>query len=908
MQLKPGDTLGNYKIEASIGKGGMGEVFRATDTRLNRPVAIKVSHKEFNERFEREAKAISALNHPNVCTLYDVGPNYLVMEFVEGETLSQRIAKGPLPLDKTLEYAGQITDALAAAHAKGIIHRDLKPGNIIITPNGAKVLDFGLAKLSQIGLAGATQSSEVVTMTEPITGAGSIVGTLHYMSPEQVESKEVDERSDIFAFGAVLYEMITGQRAFDGDSKAAIMAAVMKDQPASVRQLRPDAPRSLDRLVKKCLEKKPDDRWQTARDLKPTIEMIDLDAVSGSSLSAANPTGSPSSGSASGIQAVPQKNWMLPAVGALAVIAIAVMGWMLWSSPGTTDTAGQPTPQVLQFEIGTEDGASLTTTPTISPDGRRVAFIATSVDGQTQLWVRTLETMQSRPLDGTEGAKGFPFWSWDSRYLVFSNGRQVSKIEATGGPPQTLFESAGAVVSGFWTEDDRVVLAFVGTGIVEVPAAGGAPTELLNSGVFPSLLPDGRHFVYCTPQQNDIRLATLPEPDAAAAGVVEDTLLISGANVSAAHYSAGSDGTGYLLFQRGGSDTTSPTLVAQEFDADTLELKRNAVPVQEAVPPGAFSVSQTGVLVYSTAAFNLGSGLDTGSFGLLTWLDRSGEVQGTVGDPAFYTLGMRLSWDGTRVASSRDGDVWISDIVRGGATKLTFDSEHGEIGPIWSPDGTEVMYASLGWEDGLYRAFRKPSNGAGEETLVFATEGTAPYFVGDWSRDGRYLLVYDITPGNVYVLPIAEADGTSDAFIQLTNLPDADERGARWAPNGRFFSYTSNETGRDEAFVRNFDPETGSPMPGKWMVSTGGGTSPHWKADGTELYYMASNGDIMLVEVNTQGEFEHSVPKRLFRVPVPGNFWEVNGDGTEFMIPVPEGETGQVPYRVVINWASTLKN
>jgi eukaryotic-like serine/threonine-protein kinase len=443
MRLSTGDKLGPYEINFPIGKGGMGEVYRATDTRLGRAVAIKVSSREFNDRFEREARAISALNHPNICTLYDVGPNYLVMEFVEGELLSKMIERGPLALDKALAYAVQIVDALAAAPAKRVIHRDLKPGNIIITRNGAKVLDFGLAKLASE--REPSNSDNMETVTEPITRAGAVLGTLYYMSPEQVEAKEADERSDIFSFGCVLYEMITGQRPFIGDTQAAVLASLMKDSPAPMSQRQPACPRAFERLVRKCLEKKPDDRWHSARDLKPALELIDLDAPATSSASASESVPIP-------VQS-PRRKWLWAAVAAGAIGAVALALWAPWRTG--------PTGPTVRFEIASTDRLTFITggQPAVSPNGKWVVFPGTGSDNVTRMWIRALDSVEVRPLTGTESQNNLPppvFWSPDSRFVVFGSTPaayapgQLKKLDISGGPPQTICDVPASVPRGTW--------------------------------------------------------------------------------------------------------------------------------------------------------------------------------------------------------------------------------------------------------------------------------------------------------------------------------------------------------------------------------------------------------------------------------------------------------------------------
>ncbi len=491
--LKPGDALGPYRIDALIGKGGMGEVYRGTDTRLGRPVAIKVSAREFSDRFEREAKAISSLNHPNVCTLYDVGPNYLVMELVEGDTLSHLIKQGPMPLEAVLRYGIQIADALSAAHAKGVIHRDLKPANIILTANGVKVLDFGLAKLNAGARFSAAGSSEVETRTEPMTESGSILGTLHYMAPEQAEGKEADERSDIFSFGAVLYEMLTGKRAFDGETKTAILAAILKDHPEPISQFQPAVPRSLDRVVRKCLEKKPAERWHSAHDLKQTLELIDL----------AGPTNASASVSSSGMQAEGllhkdgNKKWMWAAVAAGVIVAGAALALLApWRKTGPT--------QAVRFEVGPAEKMTFINQAAmaVSPDGRWMVFPASGEDGVTRYYVRSLDGVEIRAMPGAEGSQWPASWSYDSRWVIFSAGAKLKKVDIQGGPPQNIADFSGRLSGAGWNSDGVIIAGTEGSPILRVPASGGVATPITalapgeSAHRWPQFLPDGKHFLY----------------------------------------------------------------------------------------------------------------------------------------------------------------------------------------------------------------------------------------------------------------------------------------------------------------------------------------------------------------------------------------------------------------------------
>jgi serine/threonine protein kinase len=884
MPLSSGDQLGHYKILSMIGKGGMGEVYLGTDTRLGRSVAIKVSSREFNDRFEREARAISTLNHPNICTLYDVGPNYLVLELVEGETLSKIVERGPLPLDKALAYAVQIVDALAAAHAKGVIHRDLKPGNIIITRNGVKVLDFGLAKLSNEKSSGDS-AANIETVTEPITRAGAILGTLYYMAPEQVEGKEADERSDIFSFGVVFYEMITGQRPFSGDTQAAVLAALLKDQPPPMSQSQPAVPRQLERVVRKCLEKKPDDRWQSARDLKPMLEMIDLDA----------PPTNLSSASASvpiPVQTSSQRRWLWPALAAVLLVILAAGAGALWLKPSAPARA-------TRFEVTLPEGVQFSQYVSVSPDGHKLVFNATGE--KAGLWIRDLDTLQWRQLPGTEGSSS-PFWSPDSRFLGFSVRNELKKIEVAGGPPQTLCTSPTYVGTGAWSKDNVILFGGKPSGpLRRVSAAGGIPSDVTvidskrgeNYHLIPTFLPDGKHFVYT--------IAGSPE----VSGVYVGSLDVKPAEQSKERILTTTLGAPYvdgnIFFLREG------TLMAQPFDAGKLQLRGEPVPVAEHVgaelSAGFFAVSPTGVLAYRTGA-SATTGLQH------TWFDREGKPAGMFGEPN-NDFGVTLSPDGTR-AAERDtvqqtrGDVWLLDFARGVRTRLTFRQNLGSY-PVWSPDGSRIAFSA---GDSLDAIYEKSASGAGEEKELMKKPGEIK-IPTSWSHDGRFLLYYTAnvpkTGSDLWVLPL---EGDRKAAPLLTT--DFNEGLGSFSPNGRWMAYVSNESGRNEIYVRPFvasGPSGPSLGEGKWQVSKDGGTNPRWRADGKEIIFNFELA-ILSVDVNGSGAgFQMGTPKQLFAAPA-NNGWDVTGDGKRFMMIVPPNQgrqTAATPITVVLNWQAELK-
>ncbi len=884
MPLSSGEQLGHYKILSMIGKGGMGEVYLGTDTRLGRSVAIKVSSREFNDRFEREAHAISTLNHPNICTLHDVGPNYLVMEYIEGETLLKIIERGPLPLDKALTYAVQIVDALAAAHAKGVIHRDLKPGNIIITKNGAKVLDFGLAKLSAEKI-NSESAANIQTVTEPITRAGAVLGTLYYMSPEQVEGKEADERSDIFSFGVVLYEMITGQRPFTGDTQAAVLAALLKDQAPPMSQRQPAVPRALERVVRKCLEKKPDDRWHSARDLKPTLELIDLDAPPHSMSSASTSVPIP-------VQTPSQRKWLWPALAGALLVILAAGAAVLWLKPSAPARA-------TRFEVTLPEGVQFSQYVSVSPDGHKLVFNATG--DKAGLWIRDLDTLQWRQLAGTEGSSS-PFWSPDSRFLGFSVANELKKIEVAGGPPQTLSKSPSAVGTGAWSKDNVILFGGKPNGpLRRVSAAGGIPTDVTvidskrgeTYHLIPTFLPDGKHFVYTISGSPEVSGVYVGSLDVKPAEQSKERLVTT---TLGAPYADGN-----IFFLREG------TLMAQPFDAGKLQLRGEPVPIAEHVgaelSAGYFAVSPTGVLAYRTGA--------SATIGLQhTWFDRAGKATGTFGEPN-NDFGVSLSPDGTH-AAERDaagqtrGDIWLLDFARGVRTRLTFRQSLGSY-PVWSPDGSRIAFSA---GDSPNTIYEKSASGAGEEKELLKKPGEV-ILPTSWSHDGRFLLYYAAnvpkTGSDLWVLPL---EGDRKAAPLLTT--DFNEGLGDFSPDGRWVAYVSNESGRNEIYVRPFvasgpsDPSLGD---GKWQLSKDGGTNPKWRADGKEIIFNFGLA-ILSVDVNGSGAgFQMGTPQQLFRAPA-NNGWDVTGDGKRFMMIVPPNQgmqTSPTPITVVLNWQADLK-
>jgi len=853
MAISAGTKLGPYEILAPIGAGGMGEVWKARDTRLNRTVAIKISKQKFSDRFEREAHAVAALNHPNICTLFDVGPDYLVMEYVEGQPL-----KGPLPLEKAVEYAKQILEALDAAHQKGIIHRDLKPGNILVTKQGIKLLDFGLAKM--MPKAAAADGGETSTM--PLTDEHEkLVGTPQYMAPEQIEGKDGDARTDLFSFGCVFYEMLTGKRAFDGKTTSSVIAAVLEREPAPLQAAPP-----LDRVVRRAMAKDPDQRFQTARDLKAALTW----ALEQPAQTATTPS---------------RRWWM---VGTAALVLVAAMA--VWA---VTHFRRAPADERATHVQLTPPGggefvpfSSTTGGFSLSPDGRTTAYVA-RVNGKTGLWVQPLDTTTARLLSGTEGA-GYPFWSPDGRSIAFSAPPgKVQRVDVAGGEPLTICDRCGG--PGAWTDDGRIILSGA-SGLLQVPASGGQPSPLTTadpssgeiSSDYPQVLPGG-HFLYWTksekPENRGVYAASLAKP-------AERVKLLT--NDSNAVYASGGDGKGYLLWLRGS------TLMAQEFDAAALKLRGEPRPVAD-------PVGITGTLQHIEVAPSAdGQLLYTPNIrNQFTWLDRTGKPSGTVGEAVEY-ITFRLSPDGKRVAASRDQpggtDIWLLDIERGVASRFT--SSGTMHFPVWSPDGRTIIYQSFTARVNL---FRKDANGSGNEQPLNLSP--VPKTAYDWSRDGRFFLYRE--RAELWTLPMTpDGNPAGNPKRYLNAVPFRPGEG-RFSPepSPHWIAYASNESGRNEVYVQSF------PEPhGKFQLSNGGGSFPEWGPGGRELFYVSPDFKLMAVSLKLgDNSVEPSAPRELFKLPAtdPANInpYDTAADGQRFLVRV----TQPPVLNLIVNWPALLK-
>jgi eukaryotic-like serine/threonine-protein kinase len=888
MTIETGTRLGRYEIRSKIGEGGMGEVYLARDTQLGRDVAIKVLPSTYSQdrerlhRFEQEACAASALNHPNILSIYDVGMHdgapYVVSELLEGQTLRQRIGGTRLSQRKVIDYALQIARGLAAAHDKGIVHRDLKPDNLFITNDGrVKILDFGLAKLT--GVADVELSQTSIPTRRVDTDPGKVMGTVGYMSPEQVKGRPVDHRSDIFSFGAILYEMISGHRAFHGDSPAETMSAILREDPPDLSATNGNVSPTLERLVNHCIEKTPEERFHSASDLAFALE-----ALSGSTSLATQAVTAPAIPS-DWIRRHALLGWIVAAVATVLSIGTLVAMYFrrtpVTESPATRFYVSPP-------ESTTFSGAS----QFISPDGRRIVFPVLNKEGKRELWVRSLDSLEAQRLPGTEDG-GQAFWSSDSRFIGFFAGQKLKKIEISGGPPTTLADAVSSH-GGAWSRDGVIIFGpSIAGPLYRISSAGGPATpvtsldttrnEIIHS--WPHFLPDGRHFLYLA------RSATR-ENSAIYVGSVDskETKFLINADATPAYAPPG-----YLLFLR------ERTLMVQPFDADRIQLTGDIFPIAEQVgynPGNArafFSVSDNGVLAYRTRVFS-----DT----QLVWFDRTGKEISQVGTTGQIATVMLSPDDKRAVVSRIDNqsgatDLWLLEQER--ETKMTFDPAN-DSSPVWSPDGSQIAFNSS--RSGTNDIYVKSSTGGGnEELLLKSNNQKGPH---DWSSDGRFIVYGEFDPKtsvDLWILPLF-GDRKPSIFLQT---PFVEQQG-RFSPNGHWIAYSSNESGTFQVYVRPF-PASG----GQWMISTNGGGQPRWRSDGKELFYLGPDRKIMAVEIKEDGEsFAAGNPKPLFETRATailpgGSIYAVTGDGQRFLVITPIEESSPSPITVVMNWTAGIK-
>jgi len=890
--LEAGTRLGPYEIQAAIGSGGMGEVYRARDTRLDRTVAIKVlprgasADPDGRARFEREATTIAGLNHAHICTLHDVGNHdgvmFLVMELLNGETLADRLRRGPLPLKQALEVATEIADALAAAHGHGIIHRDLKPGNVMLTKAGgarpgssqAKLLDFGLAKLKGHGQQpAAPNAAGTPAQSGPLTAEGMIVGTLEYIAPEQLEGKPADARTDIFAFGAVVFEMLTGRKAFVGRSRASLMSAILTSEPPAVSSVQSAAPSALDRVIQKCLAKDPEDRWQTARDLESELTWI-------------------ADGGAQPVTAAVQSRagvrMLRAAVAILSLALVASLGgiWMLRrQSPAPSHpvqfTVAPPAPYAL----------SRLAIPALSPDGTKLAFTASPPDGPSVLFVRALNSLDATAIAGTADASS-PFWSPDGQQLGFFSGRKLKRVGLSGGSPVTL---ADGYCCGTWNRDGVILYTGLGRTVrgrrtFRISSEGGVATPVGNVDAsrsetlhqWPVFLPDGRRFLYLSrsgrPDVQGIHAASLDSGQ-------ETTVMPAATN---AVFVA----PGFLAFRRAGR------LMVQTYDWQRSRLTGEAVQVAEMVAGSEYAAFFSAV----PAALAYVPGTDGPQ--ALTWLDRTGKRLGSVGEPGEYYSPQLSPDERTLVVSRRNfatetRDIWLFDLARGGSpTRFTFDPAD-DMNPAWSPDGARVDFSSA--RKGQRDIYEKAASGTGEERLLLSSD--LDKNVEYWSLDGRLLLFNRLSESGTTDIWALPRGGEGKPYTVLAG--PADIQSTQPSPDGRFVAYQSSESGRYEIFIQDFPP-TGR----RWPISTAGGFSPQWRSDGKELFYVAGS-TLMAVDIRiAEGRLEPGLPHALFEAPFISagrNLFVPSRDGRRFLAVLRLEHAAARSITVELNWLSRLK-
>jgi serine/threonine protein kinase len=893
MKLSPGSRLDHYEIVELIGKGGMGEVYRAKDTRLPRDAAIKVSAAQFTERFARETKIIAGLNHPNICTLYDVGPNYLVMELIEGPTLADRIKEGALSLAEASGIARQVADALEYAHEKGVVHRDLKPGNIKIRPDGVvKVLDFGLAKVGGIAVA---QSDQSPTLTLNATAAGMILGTAAYMSPEQAKGKEVDKRSDIYAFGIVFYEMLSGAPPHKGDTLQETLASVLKDEP-DLNQV----PAQAHRLLKRCLEKDPQKRLRHIGDV---MALLDDAPAPSSATQPASTAPAPKT----------KRNWLRPAVAILLLLAGVTLGALYFRSPppAVQEVRSQiPKPEGLTFNAGIQAA--------ISPDGRWLAFHALGPDNVSRIYVRSIDSLEVRPLPGSEGVLDLsppPFWSYDSRFVVFGVPGKLKKAEVTGTPAQTIADITGQSFAqgGSWNRYGLIVFGKPLSNLLQVSAAGGTPvaiTALAPGEIahrWPQFLPDGRRFLYqrvsSSADKTGIYVGSLDlKPDQQSM----QPLLLT--NRQAYWVAPEGSGKSFLLIQR------EETLLAQPFDTGTLQLSGVPYPIATGVGSfasrtnGLWSIARNGTLLYREG----GTGIPR-----LLWRDLTGKVIGDpgtpnrYGDPAVSPEGGRAAFQ--LIDAQGNGDIWVRDLTRGNDTRLTFDPRL-DASPVWSPDGKKIIFSAN--RGGSMDLYEKSADGAGEERLLFKSDQDKT--PTSWSRDGRFLLFDSVDPktsDDLWILPLDQSKDTLKPLVYLKT--EFREGSAQFSPDGRWIAYNANPSGNFQVYVRPFAHEQGGQGAGaasaasgpQWMVSTTEGDFPRWSGDGKRLFFVGMSNAFMVADIQPGVTFQSGTPRRLFGDVQNFPFGStLAGDRFLFADYATATPGPPPPFTVVLNWYTRLKN
>ncbi|HKI84726.1 MAG TPA: protein kinase, partial [Candidatus Krumholzibacteria bacterium] len=866
MPLTPGTKLGPYEIVAPLGAGGMGEVYRARDSRLNREVAVKVLPKHLSERpevrarFEREAKTISSLNHPHICTLFDIGregeTDFLVMELIDGETLAARIARGPLPLDEVFRLGMQIADALDRAHRSGIVHRDLKPGNIMLTKSGAKLMDFGLARASGIGGAGSGSGTmdslgQSPTIAQPLTAEGTIVGTFQYMAPEQLEGKEADARSDIWSLGCVLYEMMTGRHAFEGTSQASLIAAIINSAPVPVSQVAPMSPPAVDRLVRQCLTRDPDERWQSAGDVRRELEWIGTSSSQAAAVAAAPIRR----------HKVPRGTWGI--LGGVAVALLAVV-WALGPWNPHSDEA-----LLVRFDIEAPAGTSfkMPAETALSPDGSMIVFVARDSTFDSHLYLRPLSSRDARLVPGTAGS-GLPFWSPDGRMLGFFAEGKLLKVALDGSPPVALCDAPDPR-GGDWSRDGVILFAANNQGpISRVSSNGGTPVKVTTVDEsrgdlghrYPQFLPDGEHFLYVAVGSSEKVTTFVASLD----GGTPKELIQTGSMARWAE-------PGYLLFLDSGVSSPRRRLLAQRFDPSSRQLSGDALLLVDPVSATNFG--------YSNAATDQNGSLIVQHQGLahsrLTWRDRTGAVVDLVREDIVAER-VALSPDGTRLAFSNPAvnDIFILDLQTKVETRLTFQGKR-VIDPVWSPDGRTIAFArisaSAGWD-----TYTKVADGTGPDAQLFKGPGLFAYPL-DWSSDGRWLVdLCTDASGNYDLWKVPMSGGGEPEIYQHT---PAAEISAFLSADGRWILYSAREGETPAIFLQSF------PKPGaKYQLAVPGGTVATWRDRMDEILVLTTQGELLAVDVDLKNGFRQGATHNLFRLTSSEFIEDVTQDHQRFLV------------------------
>jgi len=876
MAVSAGSQLGPYQVTEALGAGGMGVVYRARDTRLERTVAIKVLPEHLssdplrNERFQREAKIISGLSHPNICALYDVGQQngsqYLVLEYIEGESLAERLRRGPLPMAETLKIGAEIASALDTAHRHGIVHRDLKPANVMLTKNGAKLLDFGLAKPGLITTAAAVGTASIA---KSITEEGTIVGTFQYMAPEQLEGAEADSRSDIFAFGAILYEMATGQPAFGGKTRVSLIASILSTEPKPIADLAPMTPPSFEHLARTCLAKDPDERFQSAHDVLLELKWMN---AAGSQIGVA--------------PVIAQRHrrqfraaWAIAAVATAALLILAAV-WLLRPAPA-------PLPAVRAFLQPAKGSSFAPYHIAVSPDGTRLAYRELGAPNP-RLFVQSLASGVSQPISSSAKAT-FPFFSPDGKSVGFCDSDKLQKLDISGGQLVTIGNASGCR-GGSWNSQGDIV--FVGDkGIEQVAAGGGSPSVVLSADkntkfYFPSFLPDGRHFLVADQKNSE----TAPSGQYDFGLGVGDLkthqyrrILDTGLGSFPVAIPVSAYAGGYVVYRSQGN------LMARPFDPRKLQFTGDSFALNPV--EGLFAVSPAGVLAFFAPGETEKSEL--------RWMGRSGQQLGHFGEPQGYD-NVRFSPDASRVAyqvyapeTGDPGILWVYDIRRDVSTRITFEKGALDDRPVWSPDGKYLLFNRFA-DDSMRKVL---SSGLGGEEVVL--EHAYP---DDWSSDGRYIAYDTGTPAQIGILEVAEKK--SSILLKVTSA----NHDARFSPDSKFLAFTSDESGQNEIYVVPFPSLTQ-----KWRVSTEGGTRATWRRDGKELYYLSPDQKLMAVSVSRSGEdLSFGKPEALFQALFVvtgsnvGRPYDVSPDGQKFVMNATVATTPQ-PITLVTNWTSLVK-